>query len=286
MGHDSNVVALSDTIVRPEEITNRDSHFARFNAGADYTATLAPTTIVTFAYNGQYDSYFSVDGQDTLDNGLYATLRHALFRELAGSVTVSGQQAYQDGDSAYTGYGFRPAVQFQPYRWLGFEAYVGWSDSDYPAPNTTPDVLNRDSVTRTYGLTAFAALPEEVAFVEIGIARMDNGAKGSDFDFQASRVHVGVIVPLPWQLTADGRLTFTDYDYENLNSLAPTTPPGPVAFAFTRQDQVAEVSLRLGRPILENLLGYVQYQKTDADSNLPVYEYDQWSLTGGIVYRF
>ena len=117
-------------------------------------------------------------------------------------------------------------------------------------------------------------------------ARTRNDAKGTDYDYATNSYSIGISAPLPFELTGEMRFSRSHSDYHNLNSLAPTSPPGPTGFGFRREDVSHSRMVRLSRPITEDLVGYVQYDNINAGSNINVYNYDRSTAIAGIVYQF
>ncbi|CAN0363243.1 unnamed protein product, partial [Discosporangium mesarthrocarpum] len=286
VGKDTNVIALSDDIVAPADITDKKSAFMRFNAGATYTYLLGDADALTFGYDGEYTRYTSVDDQNSLSNGIRATLRHAIYNEVVATMTVGASQDDLAGHRFRRGYSMRPALQIQPIEELIVEPFLGWSQSDYSAPTSNPAALDRDSIARSAGINAYFTIPGTDVTFDAGYARIQNDAKGTDYDYSTNSYSIGVTAGLPYEFTGEMRYSRAHSHYANLNSLAPTSPPGPNGFGFRREDVSNARMVRLSRPITDNIVGYFQYDDIDAGSNIDVYDYDRRIAVAGIVYQF
>jgi tetratricopeptide (TPR) repeat protein len=294
LGHNDNVVALSGDILRPADITNTDSGFFELQAGGEYRFNILPTSTLTAGYALRYDNYFDISGQDVVDHNPYLTYRHALLRDVLGVLTFSGEYLEVGGSFYRSGYTVRPSIIAQTgIPSLAVEAFYSYSDFNYkePAadavPPASPAIFGRDSLVQSIGLRATYQIPEIATTLEAGIAQIWNSATGGDFDYRGPQVSIGGTSALPWwQLSASARVSYAHYSYDNLNSLAPTTPPGVVGFGFAREDEVATFSARLSRPIFGPATAFVQYDYTSQDSNISVYQYDQQQVMGGLLVRF
>lgn len=292
-GYNSNVIALSHDIIRPTDITKQDSWFFQLDAGGEYRFKILPASTLTAGIATSYDNYFDVNDANTVLVNPYLTYRHALFTDITGVLTFTGDYANVGGSGYRSGYTVRPSAVVQtPVPNLGVEIFYSYSDFDYKAPQgfgplaANPTNFDRDSTVNSTGLRAIFDIPDVSTSLDGGVARIWNSAKGGDFDFRALQFSLGASSRLPWEITASAALTYTHYFYDNPNSLAPTTPSGPLGFGFERKDETTGFSARLNRPIWGPAEGFVQYDQTHNESNILVYKYHQHQMMGGLVARF
>ena len=99
-------------------------------------------------------------------------------------------------------------------------------------------------------------------------------------------MNIGVRSMLPYDVVAGLGGTRTHYDYQNLNSLANTTPAGVTAFGFARQDTINVLNVNLERPFNDTVSAFARFSKTVASSNLSVFDYDQKDFQVGVTARF
>lgn len=286
VGHNDNVIALSDQIVRPADISSTGSGLLRFNAGGSWTFQPGAATTLTLAYDFQLDDYWRERFDNIGSHGLGLTLRTPVSDVVAIQLGVSGGRTYLDGARYTQSAQARPALFFRAGDNVVFEAFLTAATADYPAPSVTPAQLDRDSNTLTFGGNLHLQLTDPPLGIVLGAAGISNEAKGDDYDFDAKRLSATLTAPLPWRIVGEVRGAFTNYSYRNLNSLAPTNPPGPTGFGFTRQDRVINWGLRFTRPLTESLTAFATLDWVDATSNLPVFTYDQRVALVGLIHRF
>ena len=293
-GYNDNVLSLSGDIVQPTEITNQDSWFFQLDAGGEYRFNILPVSTLTAGYAIRYNAYFDLANQDLVDHNPYLTYRHAVLRDVTAVLTLSGDYMEVGGSFYRDGIVVRPSVVVQtPVPNLAAELFYSFGDFDYKAPTSAgalgapPQNFDRDSTTHSLGLRGIYEIPEIATTLDGGLARIWNSAKGGDFDYRAFQVTVGGTARLPWwQLTGSAHGALTTYQYDNLNSLAPTTPTGPVGFGFARADTAASFSARLSRPVWGPASVFLQYDYSQEISNISVYQFQQQQVMSGLLARF
>jgi hypothetical protein len=293
IGHNSNVISFSNTIVQPTDITSVDSDFFQLDAGGEYRFNLMPATTLTAGYALRYDNYFDIAGQDVVSHAPYLTLRHAFLTDVTGALSFAGEYTEVDDQRYRSGYTVRPSAVVQtPLPNLALELFYGYSDFDYRAPANTgvlvanPADFDRDSTTHSIGLRGVYELPRINTTLDAGVARIWNSANGGDFDFRALQWSGGATARLPWRITAMASIAYVHSLYDNPNSLAPANPPGIFGYAFQREDETTSFTVRGSRPIWGPAEGFVQYDRVHNVSNIGIYEFDQHQLMGGLIARF
>jgi Flp pilus assembly protein TadD len=286
VGRNTNVIALSDEIVRPADITGKDSAYYSIEAGGRYVLPDLQGGALTLGYDLQYRDYFSLKDQDVLENGVSAAYVHELHRDVTAAVRLRGSHARVDNERFRNGWSLRPSVTWRPAGMLELEPFYSRAVSDYAPPTQTPGLLDRDSTLQTFGLRAAAPLFDLPVVGEFGVARLHNAAAGDDYDWRGTQLWLRVTARLPERFVADAQFSVLNARYTNPNSLAPTTPPGATAFGFERDDRIEQFAFRLTRPLTDTLSGFFQFNYTDADSNLPVFSYKQKDGRIGLVASF
>lgn len=286
-GNNNNVIAFNEASPRPADITSVTSPFMRTAGGGQYSWSLSPVDEVTVGGNADYVRYLSgaIRGRDTFDVGGFATLKHAFFTELVGTVSVSGRQGAVGGDRALRSVTFRPSVLVQPFDWIAGEFYYSFTHSDYPNPTQSQAALDRDANVRTIGVTAFMPIPSTSVRAEIGAASSNTYSDGSDYDSTSVQVSARLSAPLVLGIHGEILFSTTRTDYKNLNSLAPNAAL-TAGFAFKRDDTTRVLALKLRRHIWENIEGFFQYQRTRNGSNIATFDYRQTIAQIGATARF
>jgi len=286
VGRNTNVIALSDEIVRPTDITGKDSTYYSVEAGGRYVLPDLQGGALTLGYDLQYRDYFSLKDQDVLENGVSAVYAHELHRDVTAAVRLRGSHARVDNERFRNGWSLRPSVTWRPGETLELEPFYSRAVSDYAPPTQTPGLLDRDSTLQTFGLRAAAPLFDLPVVGEFGVARLHNAAAGDDYDWRGTQLWLRVTARLPERFVADAQFSVLNARYTNLSSLAPTTPPGATGFGFERDDRIEQFAFRLTRPLTDALSGFFQFNYTDADSNLAVFSYKQKDGRIGLVASF
>lgn len=286
VGYNSNVISLSDSIVRPQDIRDTGSPSYQIDVGGQYRFDLTAASALSVGYALSYVNFPEMGRQDLFDQGLFARYEHRLADIWMPSFQISGSHGRVDGDTFLNSVSFRPALAVQPTESLALEIYYSRNYADYNDPNQTPQFLNRDSWQNVYGGRISAKMAPLRTMGEVGIAHIDNNSEGSDFDYSALQAHVSLATSWPWQITSLAQVKFTGYHYDHRNSMAPTSPPSAVAFGHAREDFAVQTLAKVSRPIWGAVDGYAQYQFTDNNSNIAVYNFHQHDVRVGVVARF
>lgn len=286
IGRNSNVIALSEDIATPADITRTDSLYADITAGGQYRRPFTDNNAVTVGAVLNHRDYRDISGNDTDRLNLFARYDQKITPRLLGALTATFGHVRVDGDKKQNTFGISPTLQYQVNKVLRVDGFVSSQKINLPAPSTTPANLDRDSKLHSGGGNVNIAFPSAKTDLTFGIALLNNSSVGSDYDYNAHRFSLGVRTQLPWEIVAGAGVARTSYDYKNLNSLAPTTPPGATAFGFKRKDAITTFNLDLIRPINENVTAFVRASRTNANSNLAVFNYDQKDIQIGVTARF
>lgn len=286
VGHNSNVIALSDQIVRPADITRKGSRYVDISAGGQYRLPIDVDKAVTAGGTLSHRNYRDISGKDTHGLNLFARYDQAVNAKFLASITGSFGHARVDGDKFQTTVGISPSLRYLINDRLRFDAVYSFTKINLPDPTTTPANLDRDSGLQSLGGTITIAFPDLRTDVSFGAAYLQNSSVGSDYDYRGRRVTLAARTQLPWEIIGGIGVTRTAYDYKNLNSLANTSPTGVTAFGFARDDTITSLSASLLRPIDDRFTAFVNFTSTNAVSNLAVFQYDQKDIQIGVTARF
>ena len=286
VGRDSNVIALSEEIARPSDITRQDSTYANLTAGAQYRLDIDKNQNVTIGGLFNHRDYRDISGSDTGTLNAFVRYQQSVTRRLVASVSGGLTHIRVDGSQKQNTANFSPSLRYLINNRVRLDAVYSFSKINLPEPTATPASLDRDSKLQSLGGTITIAFPDLRTDINFGGAILQNSAVGSDYDYRARRLTLGARTPLPWDVIGGLGLTRTAYDYLNLNSLAPTTPAGPTAFGFARNDTITSISANLSRPINDRLTAFARVTRTNAASNLAVFQFDKKDIQIGITARF
>ncbi|MBO6783551.1 MAG: tetratricopeptide repeat protein [Alphaproteobacteria bacterium] len=286
VGRNSNVIALSEDIARPADITRKDSTYYDLTAGGEYRMPLDPTQSLTGGVVLNHRNYRDIGDNDTHTINLYGRYDKQINNRFLASVTASYGHVRVAEEKRQTSVGISPSLQYRINDRLSLSAFYQAQKFNYPEVTNQAASRDRDSKQQSAGANLAFAFPSLNTEAVFGISRINNSSEGSDNDYNALRFSGSVRTQLPYDIVGAISFVSTDYDYENLNSLAPTSPPGATAFGFVRQDGIQTYSLELTRPINETYTAYARASKTNANSNLAVFSYDQKDIQIGVTARF
>lgn len=286
IGRNSNVIALSEGILRPAEITRTDSRYIQLTAGGQYRRNIAADKAVIVGGVANRTNYRDISGNDSDTINVFARYEQKVTPRLLAALAGTFTHVRVDGDKLQNTVGISPSIEYQVNDVLKVSGFASSQKINLPSPTVTPGVLDRDSKRHTVGGNVTFAFPGLDSDLSFGTALINNSAVGSDYDFNAHSYSLKGRTKLPWDIVGSLGFSRTNYDFKNLNSLAPTTPPGATAFAFRREDAVTTYSAGLTRPINEMFTVYARASRTNANSNLVLFTYDQKDIQIGVTARF
>ncbi|MEP4377773.1 MAG: tetratricopeptide repeat protein [Alphaproteobacteria bacterium] len=286
IGRNSNVIALSDEIVQPADITRTASRYFDISAGGQYRLPIDATSAITARLTLGHRNYKDLPAKDTHTANLQAAYQRAVNRNLLVSLTTNYGHTRVDGDKFQTTLGVSPSLRYRINDRVRFDAVYSFSKINLPEPTTSAVNLDRDSGLQSLGGKISIAFPDLKTDINFGATILHNSAVGNDYTYRARRLTLGARTQLPWELVGGIGVTRTAYDYANLNSLAPTTPAGATGFGFARDDAITSVSANLTRPINETVSAFARFTRTNANSNLAVFKYDQKDIQIGVTAQF
>jgi len=286
VGINTNVTGFSDDVVRPASVTGTRSNYLSAELGGQYRFEIDPRRfVVAGGLLGNVD-YQDIGGLDTRSATVFATYEQHVGERVRALATVSGSRVNVGGERFVTTATVNPVLQIRVARDLQIEGAYSATRLNYADPTATPQFLDRDATLRIFAARAILSLDVIDSEVTAGVEGLENSATGSDYDYRGRALTLGLQSRLPWQIESNVGWRHVQYDYDNLHSLAPTTPPGPTAFAFAREDTLDVVTLGLSRPITDMLTVFAVYANTRSRSNLNVFSYTQEDAQIGLTFRY
>ena len=105
-------------------------------------------------------------------------------------------------------------------------------------------------------------------------------SRGSEYDFDSNRFHVGIAALLPFRIELDALGAFTVRTFDGASVFDPSSRPDD------REDLVWEAQVTLEREIMRMVSAEFRYSYTDHDSNVDAYEYNRHIVGGYVKVRF
>lgn len=278
-GYNDNVIALGNTIPLPPDISRKGSWFTRVAADGAYDFRLSPNDVLTVGYAFLADIYPDLSDADLTDHTGYLNYRHAVDEHWSGALYFSEEFTRIGGDDFRNQAAVRPAVSYRVGPSSSVELSYTRSEAEYLLPHRLP-VHDRDGHADGVSLLYLFKAQDLGLWGSVGYAHAWNAADGGDFDFETDSASLRLAKSLPWEVVAEVAYTYSDYRYDNPNSFAGT------GFGFARGDQAHGIGAGLSRPIDKQSRVFLRYGRSDANSNIPFYEYDQNVWSGGVDLRF
>ena len=281
-GWSDNIIATANAISVPGDITNRDGGFGTVGVHGSFDLVRTDRNLFTVGYAVGADMY--IDGSseaNMIDHIVYADWRHSCTDKLTGSLRVSDEFTQLGGSAFRNAVLIRPAVAYDVADWITAEVAYTFAASEYSFPIIAP-VIDRDGEAQRFEIGAWINVPDTDLQLRLGYFHVVNDTDGSDFDYDSDGLYVGLAHPLPFDF--DGELMWTHLwaDYDNPNLFTGT--------GVARDDDVDVISIGLSRPIDLSLPGdarlFVRYEFVRDDSDLVLYDYDQETVSAGIIVDF
>ncbi len=163
-----------------------------------------------------------------------------------------------------------PVFRFQKlnyYGALGFSSFV----QRFPS-------AQRSGYNWMGGLTHVFRFEGDKHFLSLGYQYDVEDTQGQDFSYSGNKFLAGGLITLPWwqvRIRYDYQVHWREY--WSVNLVFPVEAPGTVRRVDTQQTQVAQIE----KPLPYNFTLTFQFQRTNNDSNLSIYNYVQniWTVT-------
>lgn len=275
-GHNSNVIALGNTIPLPTDISRKSASFARLAFGASYSYQLSQSTGATAGYALLLDRYDGLPASNMNDHFLYADVFHQASERMALSMRASAEVTELGGSGFRDLWGLRPALSYRFTRNSVTEFAYGYANSNYKA-QTLP-FFNRDGPAHNLAAMHSFEIARTGWSGAVGVSFNRNDTDGSDFQSD----NVGASGTLRYTFAnrivlAFGASAARD-DYKNPNSLT--------GFAFAREDRQQTLSVQISGPLMPKLRWFAQAQDLRNKSNIPFYDYGQTVFSAGLAADF
>ena len=159
---------------------------------------------------------------------------------------------------------------------------------DYTQPSQVRPPENQDATNLMFGVLHVMRFDHDRHLLKAGYQYDVEDADGRDFTYHGHRLLAGGLYTLPWR---DVRLSydlgFHYRDYAHRNSLFPETSPG----TRERNDKELTQLFRVAVPVVRDLTWgalemLLDYHRTDAASNLAVYDYTRNVVTVSVTWRY
>lgn len=281
-GWSDNIIATANAISIPRDITNRDGGFGTLGVHGAFDLIRTDADLLTIGYAVGADMY--IDGSseaNLIDHIVYADWRHACTDKLTGSLRVSDEFTQLGGSTFRNAVLIRPGVAYEVADWLTAEVAYTFAASEYSFPIIAP-VIDRDGEAHRFEIGAWIDVPDTDLQARLGYFHVVNEADGSDFDYDSDGLYVGLAHPLPFDFEGELMWTRIWADYDNPNLFTGT--------GVAREDDVDVISIALSRPIDLSLPGdarlFIRYEFVRDDSNVFLYDYDQETISAGIIVDF
>ncbi len=282
-GYTDNVIAASDSVPLPTDVSGTDSAFGRFGAVLSYDLVREDKYHIVVGYAFGADEYEgNFDTSDYQSHYWWADYTRRLNDTTTLTFRLADEYLNIGGSSFRNAVTVRPGVVFQVTDDLAVElAYTFNTAEYYTAPTLATD---RDGHSHTGSVTTYWRLPKTDFTGRAGVYFTRSDTDGSDYDADFVAGFISVAHPLAWDVRGEVTFSHIDADYDNNNTFT--------GFALPRNDEINIVSVELTKPIdmpgldEQSARVYLRYDFTDNDSDVPAFNYDQYVISGGVVVEF
>lgn len=276
-GNNSNVISLGDTLLAGE-ITSANDSFLQMWADLSADWQFNAKDGLTLGYFGTVTNYDTIQTFDLTDHILYATYRRQLDTRWLATLSVADDYTELGGLAFRNVFSVRPAVNYLLDDGDTLELALFYSHNNFFFPDITP-FFDRDGDTTSVSATHYFHIKDTRLTGRVGYYHLWNSTRGSDFDFESDGAIFGLAHPIGNKgANIFGFYSHTWDDYDNLNSLA--------GFAFARSDESDRFTLQVSAPIQKQISVYGRYERTEFDSNVGAFTFDQEIVSGGFVAGF
>jgi tetratricopeptide (TPR) repeat protein len=277
-GHNSNVIALGNTIPLPTDISNKAADYARLAFGASYTQVVAPETTLAAGYALLVDRYDGLESADLNDHFVYVDLFHQASKRMALSLRLSGEFTELARSRFRNSFGLRPALSYRFDDYSVTELAYNYADNDYKG--VTAPQFNRDGSLSSLGITHSLRIPGTRWSGAVSASINRSNTDGNDFASDGYGASATVRYTFANRVVAAIGVAASRDDYRNLNSLA------GAGFEFARKDRQNSTSAQLSGPLTDKLRWFIHGQALRNKSNIAFYEYKQNVFSAGLAADF
>jgi Tfp pilus assembly protein PilF len=278
VGYDSNVIALSDQLPLPADITSRSSGFITGSLDLAYDWRISRRDLLTLGYSVNGTLYEGgLSDYHLLDQFGYAQYWRSIDQRFSAGLRISDQFTMLGGRRFRNQVAVQPSIYWRhSERWSTHLAYT-FAASDYYITPPIP-TLNRDSDAHTIAIAQYIRPGDTELVLRYGYAYTWNDARGADYDYGAHRLFLGATHPLPLGIRGDISYVHVFEDYRNRHSFT--------GFTDRRDDEMSVLTVYLTRPIRGRASIYARHDYINNRSNIPVFDYDRHITSVGLLWRF
>jgi tetratricopeptide (TPR) repeat protein len=275
-GHNSNVIALGNTIPLPTDISRKSADFARLAFGASYSHQVNQSTGVTAGYALLLDRYDSLPSSNLNDHYLYADVFHQATDRMALSLRANAEYTELASKGFRDLWGLRPALSYRFFRNSVTEFSYTYANSNYKAQSLP--IFNRDGPAHNLAAVHSFKLGGTRWAGALGLSYNRNDTDGSDFQSDGVGLSATMRYTFPNRVVLAFGASASRDDYSNPNSLA--------GFAFAREDRQQVLSMQVSGPLAPRLRWFAQAQDLRNKSNIIFYDYKQTVFSAGLAADF
>jgi tetratricopeptide (TPR) repeat protein len=274
---DTNPLALGEDAVVPPNLADREvwNLLASLGGGDSFELSDSLRVGLDARYTGLYRDELAAFDLGVLNVGTWVEFDLAEAWETGLSlgwrrVWLDDRKVLEEG-SVGTWIAWREAF------WTRTRLDVGFANQEYFFESLARP-LDPDQTVLQATITQEALVPQTRLGLALGYARAERNSDGTDFRSGADTVFLRASHPLVWDIRAIGGVYRTWARFAHGSAREPGSP--------RRRDDVLGFTLRLERPLSDELTAHLQFTLTDNESNLGTFDYDQNVWAAGIDFRF
>ncbi len=278
-GYNSNVMGLASNLALPTHTPHEDSAFFETQAGASYQKYITDNDLLTVGYGFQakvYGENALSKNFDLMDHLMTANYQHLLSKDVTLGIRLSDEFTQLGGNSLRNQFVLRPALSYRVTDWLAAEVAYKFTNDDFFF--NAAAIRDRDNTAQGMDLTTFFQWPELGLRGRLGYQYNSVNADGRDFYYHTNAIVAGIGHTFAGNITADVYYTRSFNDYDHANSLS--------SKGFKRDDDIDQISLQLGIPIMGPISAYVHYDYLSVDSNISFYNFNKHTASAGFAINF
>ncbi|MEK6532150.1 MAG: tetratricopeptide repeat protein [Deltaproteobacteria bacterium] len=271
---DSNVILKPTDSTVAGDITDESDSGAVVTLRGEYTPELNGPVRLKAQYSLYNLKYFDLSTHDVQSHTFSAVPYYNLANGLL-SLVGSYNYTLVSGSGYVHGLTLSPTYQFTVKERNMIQASVRFAAKDYIKAPLTDDE-DRDSTEAGIDLSWHYFLTQNRGFLTASLGYASSSAQGVNWGYTGARMSVGVFYPLKERLNLNAGIEANLQDFADTHT----------AFNVKRADETYSLNALLSYNLLENLDLLAQTSYTAGNSNIAVYEYNKYTISTGIDYRF
>ncbi len=271
---DSNVILKPTDSTVAGDITDESDSGAVFTLRGEYAPELRGPVKLKTQYSLYLLRYFDLSTHDVQSHTFSAVPYYNLSK---GLLSLVGSYNYTlVSDSGYVhGLSLSPTYQFAVKDRHMVQAGVKLAAKDYIKTPLTEDE-DRDATEAGIDVSWHYILSENRGFLTASWGYTLSEAQGINWGYTGNRLSLGVYYPLKERLNLNAGIDANLQDFSDTHT----------SFNVKREDQTYSLNAMLSYNLLENLDLLAQTSYTTGNSNIAVYEYNKYTISTGVDYRF